>query len=69
MKTFSEWLKERELNEASKKIKDIHAPKTIDMLLTHKIIIPDNFINLPIDTQKKDLDKMCKEHKLTPIYK
>lgn len=53
----------------AKKINDIHAPNTIEMLVKNKLILPDNFINQPIDKQKKDLKKMCEENNLKPIYK
>lgn len=52
-----------------KKISDIHTPNTIEILVKNKVILPDNFINQPMDKQKKDLKKMCEENNLQPIYK
>lgn len=53
----------------ARKIDDIHAPNTIEMLVKNKVILPDNFINQPIYKQKKDLKRMCEENNLKPIYK
>ncbi len=50
-------------------IKKINGPDTICLLIKHKVVLLDNFINQPIDKQKKDLKKLCKANDLTPIYK
>lgn len=51
------------------RIQNIHGTNTIDLLTKNKVILPDNFINQPIDKQKRDLKKLCEAHDLTPIFK
>lgn len=51
------------------RIQNIHVSNTICLLIKHKVVLLDNFINQPIDKQKKDLKKLCEAHDLTPIFK
>ncbi len=51
------------------RIQNIHVSNTICLLIKHKVVLLDNFINQPIDKQKKDLKKLCEVNDLTPIYK
>ena len=51
------------------RIQNILVSNTICLLIKHKVVLLDNFINQPIDKQKKDLKKLCEVNDLTPIYK